>query len=206
MQFKLLGNIDIDVRRDNIDALSLSAHKFYGPKGVGVSYINEKIPFIRTQDGGHQERNKRAGTENVPGIIGTATALEIAYSNFEEYNKKLLELRNYYIPEINRRVPYIKINGDLEKRLAGNANICFGGVDGGKLLSELNEKGICASSGSACSAGLLTPSHVLLAIGVSPNLAKGSLRISFGRENTIEDTKFLIDSVEESVKKIRGQL
>lgn len=204
MRFKLFGNVDIDVRRDNIGALSLSAHKFYGPKGVGVAYINENIPFIRIQDGGHQERDKRAGTENVPGIIGACQALEIAYNNLPEYNKKLKELRDYYISEISRRIKYIKVNGDLEKRLPGNANICFSGVDGGKLLSELNEKGICASSGSACSAGLLTPSHVLLAIGVSPNLAKGSLRISFGKENNIEDTKFLIDSVEESVKKIRG--
>lgn len=198
------GNIKIDVRKSNIGALSLSAHKFYGPKGVGVAYINENIPFIRMQDGGHQERNKRAGTENVAGIIGLSKALEIANENIEEYNKKLKSLRDYYIFEIRKRIPYIKINGDLEKRLSGNANICFSGVDGGKLLSELNEKGICASSGSACSAGLLTPSHVLLALGIPAKLARGSLRISFGKENTIEDTKFLIDSVEESVKKIRA--
>lgn len=198
-----VGNIDIDVRKNNIGALSLSAHKFYGPKGVGVAYINENIPFIRMQDGGHQERDKRAGTENVPGIIGLSKALEIAYENLEEYNKKIKGLRDYYILEVKRRIPYIKVNGDLEKRLSGNANICFSGVDGSKLLSELNAKGICASSGSACSAGLLTPSHVLLAIGISPNLAKGSLRISFGKENTIDDTKFLIDSIEEAVNKIR---
>lgn len=197
------GNIRIDVKKSNIDALSISGHKFYGPKGVGVAYINEKVPFIRIQDGGHQERDKRAGTENVPGIVGISKALEIANQNIEEYNKKLKELRNYYLIEIKKRVPYIRINGDLEKRLPGNANICFSGVDGGKLLAELDSRGICASSGSACSAGLLTPSHVLLAIGISPKLARGSLRISFGRENTIEDTKYLIESVEEVVNKIR---
>lgn len=199
-----VGNIKIDVRKSNIDALSLSAHKFYGPKGVGVAYINERIPFMRMQDGGHQERDKRSGTENVPGIVGLSTAIELADRNLEEYNKKIKRLRDYYISELSRRVPYIKINGDLEKRLSGNANICFSGVDGSKLLSELDNKGICASSGSACSAGLLTPSHVLLAIGISPRLAKGSLRISFGKENTIDDTKFLVDSIEEAVNKIRG--
>lgn len=199
------GNLKIDVRKSNIGALSLSGHKFYGPKGVGIAYINEKIPFIRMQDGGHQEKNKRAGTENVAGIIGISTALEIADKNIEEYNKNLKTLRDYYILEMKRRVPYIKINGDLEKRLSGNANICFSGIDGGKLLSELDARGICASSGSACSAGLLTPSHVLLAIGISPNLAKGSLRISFGKENTMEDTKYLIDNVEEVVNNLRNK-
>lgn len=201
-----IGNLNIDVRKDNIGALSMSAHKFYGPKGVGVAYINEKIPFIRMQDGGHQERDKRGGTENVPGIVGVSKALEIAYENIEEYNKKIKELRDFYFSEITKRIPYIKINGDIEKRLSGNANICFNGVEGGKLLAELNEKGICASSGSACSAGLLNPSHVLLQIGVPPNLARGSLRISFGKENTLEDTKFLVDSIEEAVNKIRKNL
>ena len=199
-----IGNIAVDVKKYNIGALSLSAHKFYGPKGVGVAYINENIPFIRMQDGGHQEKDKRAGTENVPGIIGLSKALELADENLENYNRKLRELRDFYTKEVERRIPYIKINGDLEKRLSGNANICFSGVDGSKLLSELNQRGICASSGSACSAGLLNPSSVLLAIGVSPKLAKGSLRVSFGKENTIEDTKFLVDSLEEIVAKIRN--
>lgn len=199
-----IGNIKVDVKKSNIGALSLSAHKFYGPKGMGVAYINENIPFIRTQDGGHQERDKRAGTENVPGIIGLSRALELADENLDRYNKKNRELRDYYIKEVQRRIPYIKVNGDLDRRLSGNANICFSGVDGSKLLSELNEKGICASSGSACSAGLLTPSHVLLAIGISPKLARGSLRISFGKENTIEDTKFLVNNLEEIVNKIRN--
>ena len=198
-----IGNIDIDVRKYNIDALSLSAHKFYGPKGIGVAYINENVNFLRIQDGGHQERDKRAGTENVPGIVGMATAMELAIQNMEKNNKHIKFLRDYYIEQIKQEIPYIQINGDLEKRLPGNANICFNGVDGSKLLSKLDERGICASSGSACSAGLLNPSHVLLAIGVPNNLARSSLRITFGKSNTLEETKYLIESIKESVENIR---
>lgn len=198
-----VGNIDIDVKKYNIDALSLSAHKFYGPKGIGVAYINEDVNFLRMQDGGHQERDKRAGTENVPGIVGMATAMEIAIQNMEKNNNHIKFLRDYYIDEIRQKIPYIKINGDMEKRLPGNANICFSGVDGSKLLAKLDEKGICASSGSACSAGLLNPSHVLLAIGVPNNLARSSLRITFGKSNTLEDTKYLIESIKEVVDNLR---
>ncbi len=198
-----IGNVNIDVKKYKIDALSMSAHKFYGPKGMGVAYINEKVPFIRIQDGGHQEKNKRAGTENVPGIIGIGKALELANRNLIEYNVHLKTLRNYYFSEIQRRVPYIRINGDIEKRLSGNANISFNGVDGSKLLNELDNVGICASSGSACSAGFLNPSHVLLSIGVPKYIAKSSLRITFGKDNSIEDTKYLVDNIEEIVKKLR---
>ncbi len=198
-----IGNIDIDVKALEIDALSLSAHKFYGPKGVGVAYINERVPFITMQDGGHQEREKRAGTENVPGIVGLGKAIELADKNLVAYNDHLRSLRDYYIEEIQKRIPYIKINGDLEKRLPGNANISFRGINGGKLLSELDKKGICTSSGSACSAGLLSPSHVLLAIGVPSYLARGSLRVTFGKDNTLDDVNYLIDSLEEIVKKLR---
>lgn len=198
-----IGNIDINVKEYNIDALSISAHKFYGPKGVGISYINENVPFLRIQDGGHQERDKRSGTENVPGIVGTAEALEIAMRDIEKNNKHIKFLRDYYIDEIKEKIPYIKVNGDMKNRLPGNANISFSGVDGSKLLSELDKKGICASSGSACSAGLLNPSHVLLAIGVPNNLARSSLRITFGKNNTLEETKYLIDSLEEIVNKLR---
>lgn len=198
-----MGNIKVDVKEYNIDALSLSGHKFYGPKGIGVAYIKKNVPFIRIQDGGHQEQNKRAGTENISGIVGISKALEIADNSIDSYNRKIKELRNYFVSEITKRVPYIKINGDMENRLSGNANICFKGVDGAKLLAELDKRGICASSGSACSAGLLTPSHVLLAIGVPKNLARSSLRITFGKENTMEDTQYLIDSIEEIVNNLR---
>lgn len=198
-----VGNVKIDVRKMGIGALSLSAHKFYGPKGIGVAYINENIPFMRIQDGGHQEREKRAGTENVPLIVGLGKAIELADQNLVAYNRKLKNLRDFYVSEVEKRIPYVRINGDLENRLSGNANICFKGVDGAKLLSELDKKGICASSGSACSAGLLNPSHVLLSIGVPVSLARSSLRVSFGKENTFEDTEYLVDNLEEIVKKIR---
>ena len=198
-----IGTIDIDVKKYNIGALSLSAHKFYGPKGVGAAYINENIPFIRTQDGGHQERNKRSGTENVPGIVGMGEALELAVSDMDKNNKKIRELRNLYISEISKKIKYIKINGDIEKRLPGNANISFKGVDGSKLIMELDKKGICASSGSACSAGLLNPSPVLLAIGLPISLAKSGLRITFGKNNNLEETMYLIESLEEIVEKLR---
>ena len=198
-----IGTIDIDVRKYNIGALSLSAHKFYGPKGVGAAYINENIPFIRIQDGGHQEKNKRAGTENVPGIVGMGTALELAVSNIDKNNQKIRNLRDFYISEISNKIKYIKINGDLEKRLPGNANILFKGVDGSKLITELDKKGICASSGSACSAGLLNPSPVLVAIGLSTNLARSGLRITFGKDNDLDETKYLIESLEEIIENLR---
>lgn len=198
-----VGNIEIDVKEMGIGALSLSAHKFYGPKGIGVAYINENIPFMRLQDGGHQEKEKRSGTENVPLIVGLGKAIELADKNIVSYNRKIKNLRDYYMDEIEKRIPYIRINGDMKNRLPGNANICFKGVDGGKLLAELDKKGICASSGSACSAGLLNPSHVLLAIGVPENLARSSLRITFGKENTFEDTEYLVNNLEEIIKKLR---
>lgn len=198
-----MGYINVDVKEYNIDALSASSHKFYGPKGVGFSYINENVPFVNLIDGGHQEKDKRAGTENVPGIIGTAKALELAYKNMNINNKKIKALRDYYIVEIKRRIPYIKINGDLKNRVVSNANISFAGIAGEDLLNELNKDGICASSGSACSAGYVNPSHVLLSMGVPKNLAKSALRITFGKDNTREETEFLIDKVEESVNQLR---
>ncbi len=198
-----VGNEKIDIKKSNIEALSISGHKFYGPKGIGIAYINEKINFMTIQDGGHQERDKRGGTENVPGIVGISKALEIANANLVSYNRHLKELRNYYISEIQKRIPNIKINGDMNSRLSGNANISFSGIDGNKLVEMLAEKGICTSSGSACSAGFVNSSHVLLAIGMPNFLAKSALRVTFGKENTIDDTKFLLDSIEESVKILR---
>ena len=198
-----VGNVDINVRNQNIGALSLSAHKFYGPKGVGLAYINENINFLRMQDGGHQEKDKRAGTENVAGIVGLGKALELATESMEKNNLKLKSMRDYYISEVIKRIKYVKLNGDVKNRLPGNANISFSGVDGSKLLAELDKRGICASSGSACSAGLLNPSHVLLAIGATNNLAKSSLRISFGKENTFEETKYLVDNLEEIINELR---
>ena len=141
-----IGNVDIDVKKLGVSALSMSAHKFYGPKGIGVAFISENVNFIRIQDGGHQERDKRSGTENVAGIVGLGKAIEIAQNELIDYNKKLKTLRDYYFDNVQNNIPYIKINGDLENRVSGNSNICFKGVDGGKMLEELDKKGICASS------------------------------------------------------------
>lgn len=201
MLFKLFGNVNINVRDLKIDSLSISGHKFYGPKGVGALYVRDGIRFNRVNDGGHQEKDKRSGTENTAGIVGIGKAIDLASSEFIRYNEHLRILSNYYLNEVSKRIPNIKINGDLSNKLSGNNNICFAGIDGSKLLAELDKRGICASSGSACSAGLINPSHVLLAIGVSPNLAKGSLRVTFGKENTIDDVKYLVDSLEEIIVK-----
>ncbi|MBR2289128.1 MAG: cysteine desulfurase [Clostridia bacterium] len=198
-----IGNCRIDVRSMNIDSLSMSGHKFYGPKGVGVLYVRNGIKFVRQNDGGHQEQDHRSGTENTAGIVGIGKAIELASSDLERYNHQLAMLSDYYLREVQRRIPNIKINGDPNNKLAGNNNICFAGIDGGKLIPLLDKKGICASSGSACSAGLINPSHVLLATGVNPNLARGSLRITFGKENTIEDVKYLVDSLEEIITNLR---
>ena len=198
-----MGNIKIDVRALNIDSLSMSAHKFYGPKGVGVLYVRNGVKFQKQQDGGHQENDKRAGTENLAGIIGIGKALELADRNITSYNSHLKKLSDYYISEVLQKINNVKINGDLENKLSGNNNICFAGIDGSKLILELDKRGICASSGSACSSGFLNPSHVLLATGVSERLARGSLRITFGKENTIEDVKFLVDNLQELVSKLR---
>lgn len=195
-----IGNIKIDVQKMNIDSLSMSAHKFYGPKGVGALYVKENVPFKKLQDGGHQEKNKRAGTENVAEIVGLGKAIELADKNIEEYNNKLLELRDYYISEVEKNIPEAKLNGHRKKRLAGNANISFKGIDGGDLLLKLDEKGICVSTGSACSSGSTEPSHVLTAIGLEPEYLRGSLRVTFGNENSKEDVDYLIKNLEEIIK------
>lgn len=199
-----IGNVKIDVKNMNIDLLSMSAHKFYGPKGVGALYIKNGIKCNKLQDGGHQEKDLRAGTENVAGIVGLGEAIEISYQNLEKYNNKLMELREYYISEIEKRIPYIKINGHRERRLPGNINISFKFVDGEDLLLNLDAKGICASSGSACSSGNTNPSHVLLAIGLEEKYARGALRVTIGEENTIEDVDYLVDNLEEIVQRLRN--
>ena len=195
-----IGNIKIDVRKMNIDSLSMSAHKFYGPKGVGALYVRENVQFEKLQDGGHQEKNKRAGTENVAEIVGLGKAIELADKNLEKYNNKLLELRDYYISEVEKNIPEAKLNGHRKKRLAGNANISFKGIDGGDLLLKLDEKGICVSTGSACSSGSTEPSHVLTSIGLGAEYLQGSLRVTFGNENTKEDVDYLIKNLEEIIK------
>ena len=198
-----VGSINIDVQDMNIDSLSLSAHKFYGPKGVGALYVRKGVKFTKYINGGHQEKNKRAGTENVAGIVGLAKALEISHKDMEKHNKQIKELRDYYVQEVKQKIPYIKINGDLEKRLPGNSNISFRFIEGESLLLNLDLKGICASSGSACTSGSLDPSHVLLAIGLPHEIAHGSLRISIGKYNTKEEIEYTVSCLTEIVQRLR---
>ena len=200
-----VGNVKIDAKELGIDLLSLSSHKFYGPKGVGAIYINENVEFEKIQDGGHQEKNKRAGTENIAGIVGLAKAIELADKNLEKYNNKLINLRDFYFDEITKNIPNVKINGSKEKRLPGNANVSFKNINGEQLLLELDSLGICASSGSACTSGQSEPSHVLTAIGLNAEYIQGSLRTTFGEENTKEDVEFLIKSIIEITNKIRKE-
>lgn len=194
-----IGNVKIDVNEYGIDLLSMSAHKFYGPKGVGVLYVKNGIEFKKIQDGGHQERDKRAGTENVAGIVGLGKAIELADENLANYNSKLLKLRNYFVREMTTYYPNIKINGNLKQRLPGNINISFPNLDGEELLLKLDNYGICASAGSACSSGLSSPSHVLTAIGLDDNYINGALRITFGEQNGIDEVRYLIETIKRIV-------
>ena len=197
-----VGNVKIDVKKMNIDMLSMSAHKFYGPKGVGALYVNEKVNFERIQDGGHQERNKRAGTENVAGIVGLGKAIELANANIDRYNRKLLNLRNYYITQIEKKFKDVKLNGARTNRLPGNINFSFPNIESEELLLKLDEYGICVSSGSACNSGNNSPSHVLLAIGLDPKTANSAIRVTLGEDNSKEDIDFLIKRLQEIIPKI----
>lgn len=190
-----VGNIRIDVEKYNIDLLSMSGHKFYAPKGVGALYVKEGIEFEKIQDGGHQENNKRAGTENIAQIVGLGKAIELINEEFEEYNQKLTDLREYYFSQIEKNISDIKINGDRYKRLPGNSNISFKGINAQEMLFKLDEVGICASAGSACSTGDSMPSHVLTAIGLDTKTAESTLRISFGKSNTKSDVDYLVENI-----------
>ena len=195
-----VGNVPIDVKKMGIDLLSMSAHKFYGPKGVGALYVKEDVNFERIQDGGHQERGKRSGTENVAGIVGLAEAIKYAYKEFEYNNHKILNLRNYFITRLKQINCNVKINGDIEKRLPGNINVSFPNTDGGELLLKLDEYGICASAGSACSTGDSKPSHVLTSIGLTKEEAFGTLRFTLGKENTKNEIDFVVKILENILK------
>ncbi len=197
------GNTKIDVKELGFDMMSISAHKIYGPKGVGALYVKSGIKFDKIINGGHQERNKRAGTENVAGIVGFAKAAQIANDNITHNIEHLEEMRDYYISMIEKSIPESYLNGDRDKRLPGNANFSFKGIKGDSLLFNLDLIGICASSGSACTSGSLEPSHVLKAINLNDELAKSSLRISFGNDNTMEDVEFLVKSVIKIINRLR---
>ena len=183
-----VGHIPIDVREQNIDMLSLSAHKFHGPKGIGALYAKTGIPLTSIIEGGAQERNKRAGTENIPAIVAMAAALKESLENRTKYEDKVLKLRNRLIEGLSE-IPHSALNGDKERRLPSNVSFCFEGIEGESLLLLLDDKGICASSGSACTSGSLDPSHVLLAIGRKHDVAHGSLRLTLSEENTEEEKK-----------------
>lgn len=198
-----VGHLHIDVKAQQIDLLSLSAHKFHGPKGVGALYVRRGIPLETVISGGGQERGKRAGTENVPAIMGMAAALEEACTGIEENSRKLTLLRDRLIAGLNQ-IPYSELNGAKEPRLPGNVNFCFEGIEGESLLLLLDEKGICASSGSACTSGTLDPSHVLLAIGRPHEVAHGSLRLSLGEEMTEKEIDSIIEAVTDVVTRLRS--
>ena len=197
------GHIAIDVKAENIDMLSLSGHKFHGPKGVGALYVRRGLMLTNLIEGGAQERGKRAGTENIPGILGMAAALEEACANLEENTKKVTALRDKLIAGL-RQIPHCDLNGDPVNRLPGNVSFCFEGIEGESLLLLLDAKGVCASSGSACTSGSLDPSHVLLAIGRIHDVAHGSLRLSLCHCNTEEEVEHILQVVPEVVQLLRN--
>lgn len=195
-----IGNMKIDVKNLQIDSLSMSGHKFYGPKGIGVLYVKNGINFIRQIDGGHQERDKRSGTENVAGIVGIGKAIEIATENLDSNIRKLMMLREYYFKKIEENFNNYIINGDKKIRLPGNTNISFRGMNGNYIVDKLSENGIYTSSMSACSSGYFNPSYVLLSIGLNKEDAMSSLRVTFGKDNTFEEIDELIDNLKRIVR------
>lgn len=197
------GHLHIDVKEQNIDMLSLSAHKFHGPKGVGILYAKKGIALTNIIEGGAQERGKRAGTENLAGIAGMTAALKEAEEHLDENALKVSSLRDRLIDGLSK-IPHSALNGTKENRLPGNVNFCFEGIEGEGLLLLLDEKGICASSGSACTSGSLDPSHVLLAIGRPHEIAHGSLRLSLCEANTEEEVDYIIESVKSVVERLRA--
>ena len=198
-----VGHVPINVKEQNIDMLSSSAHKFHGPKGIGFLYAKKGIPLTNLIEGGAQERGKRAGTENVPEIVAMAAALEESASRMEENSAHMSAMRDRLIKGL-WEIPHSALNGDAVKRLPGNVNFCFEGIEGESLLLLLDDRGICASSGSACTSGSLDPSHVLLAIGRVHDVAHGSLRLSIGEDITEEETEYIIRNVKEVVEYLRS--
>ena len=198
------GVLPLNVDELKVDLLSLSAHKFYGPKGVGLLYVRDGIPLWPMQTGGGHERNRRAGTENVPYIVGLATALKLAYEEAEENNRRIANLRDRLIAGVLERIPDVHLNGHPVQRLPNNANFTFKSVEGEAILIQLDLLGVAASSGSACSVGAVEPSHVLTAMGVPPEEAHGSLRLTLGRENTEEDVDYVLEVLPPIVERLRA--
>lgn len=199
-----IGNIPINLKELNIDLLSLSAHKFHGPKGVGVLYIRKGVKISNMIHGGGQEKNMRAGTENVAGIVGLGKAIELATIDIEKKSKYLITLRERLIKGIMESIPDTILNGDPINRLPGNVNVCFKYIEGESILLMLDMKGICASSGSACTSGSLNPSHVLLAIGLPHEIAHGSLRLTLSEENTQEEIEYVLETLPPIIQNLRN--
>lgn len=198
-----VGHIPVNVKKQNIDMLSLSAHKFHGPRGIGALYVKRGIELTSLMEGGGQERGKRPGTENLPAIMGMAAALKEECTLMEQNEAKVIAMRDRLIQGLSQ-IPYSILNGSREKRLPGNVNFCFEGVSGESLLLLLDGRGICASSGSACASGALDPSHVLLSLGLAPEIAQGSLRISLDISNTEEEIDYMLEVIPQVVEQLRG--
>jgi len=199
-----VGHVPVDVKAMNIDMLSLAGHKFYGPKGIGALYIRKGVKIDNLIHGGAQERNKRASTENIPGIIGIGAAVELAVQELEAENERIIVLRDKLLKGLLEKIPHTKINGPIgEDRLPNNINLSFIGIEGEAMLLLLDAQKICASTGSACASGSLDPSHVLLAMGLEHGVAHGSIRLTLGKKSTEEDVDFVIEKLSEIVKRLR---
>ena len=198
------GHIPLDVETLNIDMLSASGHKIHGPKGVGILYIRKGVKIRSFVHGGAQERKRRAGTHNVPGIVGMGKAAELAGTHMQENNEKIVALRNHLIDRVLKEIPYTRLNGHEINRLPNNANFCFRFIEGESMLILLDQKGICGSSGSACTSGSLDPSHVLLAIGLPHEIAHGSLRLTLSEKNTLEEIDYTVDQLKAIIERLRG--
>ena len=199
-----IGSVKIDVKAMGIDMLSMSGHKFHAPKGIGVLYIRKGVRLQQFMNGGAQERNRRAGTENLASIVGIGKAIELATADIDAHNAQLSAIRDHMIERILKEIPYTRLNGHPTTRLPGNVNVCFRFIEGESLLMLLDAKGIAGSSGSACTSGSLDPSHVLLAIGLPHEIAHGSLRLSLSEENTMEEADYVVDALVEIVSRLRS--
>ena len=197
-------HIPIDVKAMNIDMLSVSGHKFGGPKGIGFLYVKKGIRLPPFMHGGEQENGRRAGTTNVPGIVGVAKAVELAHQDLQANMDRMIKIRDHYIERVEKEIPYCRLNGHRTKRLPGNANFSFSFVEGESLLMNLGAQGVCISTGSACASGSLDPSHVLLAIGVPHEVAHGSIRVSMSETTTMEQIDYAVDALKSSVERIRS--
>lgn len=199
-----MGKVPVDVQKLNVDMLSISAHKIYGPKGVGAIYVRKGTRITPWSHGGSHERSRRAGTENVPGIVGLVKAIEIAYRDMEEQSRYLRNLSESFYKKLTQAIPDVFLNGDLERRIPNTLNLSFKAVEGESIILSLDLKGVAVSTGSACASGALEPSHVLSAMGIAPEIAQAAIRFSFGRENTMEDVEYLVEILPEIVSRLRS--